>query len=153
MKYSLVLLLLLAVVVPATAQNPKQIYIVARNTGGNPDLGAEKKLRDELSKQKQFKVVSGVSNADLVLLVLTEYETSQDTVGILSGGNGHLTGTSETYLKTVLGVAVLPKTWNEHKDNLETLREQSVWQDSNATATLTRASFSKLVTSFSLSVH
>lgn len=127
-----------------TAQE-KRVYVIARHTAGNLDLGAEKKVKDELAKRKNLKLVTGIADADIVLLVLTEYATAGTTVGTADRNNGSLIGVTETYLKTAFGIAVPVESWDQHKENLEKLREQAVWQDDVAATMLTRASLPKLI--------
>jgi len=121
-----------------------RVYVVARRSTGGLDLGAEKKLKEEIAKQKNIKPVLSAADADVVLLVLTEYETADTAIGGVSGGNGSLVGVSETYLKTATALALPSSEWGQHKDNLEKLRERATWQGGVVATALTRASLSKL---------
>ncbi len=135
---------------PAYAQeaSEKRIFVVARKAVGGFDLGAEKKVKDEIGKQKKIKTVINVADAEVVFLVLTEYETANTTVGSATNGNGSLIGVTETYLKTATAFVVPVKAWIEHKDDLEKLRESAVWQGDVAATVLTRASLPKLVKNY-----
>ena len=146
MKFLVLSFFLVTVLVSASAQSAeKQIFVVARKAVGGLDLGAEKKVKDELGKQKKIKTTTSAAGADVVLLVLTEYETANTAVGTATGGTGSLIGVTETFLKTVTAFAIPAIAWSAHKDDLEKLREAAIWQGDVAATMLTRASLSKLV--------
>lgn len=146
MKVLLCLLVAVFALSSARAQDSgeKRIFVVARKAVGGLDLGAEKKVKDELGKQKKIKTTMSAADADVVFLVLTEYETAQTAVGSATNGNGSLVGVTETFLKTATAFAVPAKAWGEHKDDLEKLRENAIWQGDVAATMLTRASLPKL---------
>lgn len=128
-------------------QGAPTIYVVAkRATGDGLDLSAEKKAKEELAKLK-IPLAPAAARADLVFILLTEYDTYGGVVGNASGGYGSIVGSSRTYLKGASALAVPLTVWTEYKDNWEKLKEHTVWQG-DAPKGFYGANLSKLVKAF-----
>jgi hypothetical protein len=125
-------------------QPGQSIYVVATKADANIDITAEATVRTEFEKRKKFKIGNAATNADFVFLVLTEYETYSAKVLVLTGVQA-----PQTYLKGAIAMAIPSKEYAEHKDDLEKLREVSVWQTALASSMLQRGvSLTKLVRDF-----
>jgi hypothetical protein len=151
MNYILVLsVLLFTVGQDKLSFEPGQsIHVVATKTNAKIDLAAETKVRSEFEKQKKFKIGNAAANTDFVFLVLTEYDSYSS--GVWVGGRKGVVGTPEPqrYLKAAIAILVPSKEYAEHKDDLEKLREISVWQSVSAPSWYKKeVSLSKLVKDF-----
>lgn len=130
-----------------TAQ--QSIYIAATKTNEKGmDLDSENKAKEEFSKQKKFNLAPAAANADIIFLLLVEYDSYSATVGTVNQTAGSLTGVSATYRKSILAMAVPASTWREHKTDIEKLREHALWQGNTSYSRFKEASVSKIVKQF-----
>jgi hypothetical protein len=125
-------------------QPGQSIYVVATKSDTKIDITAEATVRTEFEKRKKFKIGNAATNADFVFLVLTEYESYSSGFLVLTGVQG-----PQRYLRGAIAMAIPSKEYAEHKDDLEKLREVSVWQSALASSEFKRGvSLTKLVKDF-----
>jgi hypothetical protein len=125
-------------------QPGQSIYVVATKSDTKIDITAEATVRTEFEKQKRFKIGTAATNTDFVFLVLTEYETYSSGFLVLTGRQE-----PQRYLKGAIAMAIPSQDYAQHKDDLEKLREVSVWQTVSASSEFKRGvSLTKLVKDF-----
>jgi PDZ domain-containing secreted protein len=107
-------------------QPGQSVYIVAKTTDKTIDLRAEVESRSEFEKQNKFKTSNSAANADFVFFVLTEYKYSYSSEG-REGDRKKIVKSPEN-LEAAIALAIPSKEYSEHKNDLEKLREVSVWQ-------------------------
>jgi len=103
-----------------TVKSGQTVYVVAVKSSGQLDISTENKLKEEFQKQKAFKVVTSLQSADLVFLMVVEYEYNQAYVGGIGMGSEDI--------KSVAAFVVAPTVYTEHKADLDTLRDKALWQ-------------------------
>jgi PDZ domain-containing secreted protein len=128
-----------------TFQPGQSVYIVAKTTDTTIDLRAEVETRSEFEKQNKFKTSSSAANADFVFFVLTEYKYSYSSEG-RKGDRKRIVKSPET-LEAAIALVIPSKEYSEHKNDLEKLREVSIWQG-QVYPSLLAVSPSKLVKDF-----
>lgn len=149
LTFALLLVLASAVSAQEFALKPGQaVYVVAsRMDGGKPDLTVEAKAKGEFQKRKKFELAHSAADADLVFLLLTEYDSY--SYGALAGNPAAIAGSSGTYnyVKSITAIVIPAKDYAERRDDLERLREVAIWQGA-ATAGMREASTSNVVKAF-----
>jgi hypothetical protein len=143
------LVFILSILARAQDVKPGQtVYVVASRTDGDkPDLAVEAKAKKEFQKKKKFELAHSATGADLVFILLTEYDSySYSTV---AGNPTAIAGSSvsRTYVKSITAIVVPAKDYAERKDDLEKLREVALWQGA-ATSGFREASTSNVVKAF-----
>jgi hypothetical protein len=129
-------------------QPGQSVYVVATRTNTKIDLAAEATVISEFEKQRRFKIGRAEVNADFVFLVLTEYDSYSSGVWVTSRRRVGIPEPKK-YLKGAIAWAIPSKAYAEHKDDLEKLREVSVWQGAATRPWYKRdVSLSKLVKDF-----
>jgi hypothetical protein len=124
----------------------QSVYIVAKTTNTTIDLRAEVETRSEFEKQKKFKISNSAANTDFVFFVLTEYNSSYSSE--VEAGDRKVVVEPRGRLVAAIALAIPSKEYGEHKDDLEKLREVSVWQSVTYQSFSRAISFSKLVRDF-----
>jgi hypothetical protein len=125
-------------------QPGQSVYIVAKTTKTRIDLRAEVETRSEFEKQKKFKIGNSAAKTEFVFFVLTEYESLYS-----SSGSRKVVVEPRERLIAAIALAIPSKEYGEHKDDLEKLKEVSVWQSVSYNDSFSGGpSFSKLVKDF-----
>jgi hypothetical protein len=100
----------------------QSVYIVAvRGNLGDPslsqlDLASEKEIRDGFKKRGIFKIAPSLSNADFVLLCITE----------------HRENVKAKVLLNVLSIALKPEDFQANRADLIKLRDLALWQNTRS---------------------
>jgi hypothetical protein len=106
-------------------QPGQSVYVVAIKVDtSRSDLTVESNVRREFQRREKFPLAKSPASADFVFLVFTEYDTE------ISHTSDHRDRTvvSQDFLKHALALVVSAKDYNEHKGDIDKLKEFSVWE-------------------------
>jgi hypothetical protein len=96
------------------------VYVVSMRSSKQPDISTERKLKDEFEKHKSFKIATSSQSADFVFLMVVEYEFNQVMFNNIGAGVEDI--------KSAEAFVVQPDAYNQHKANLDNLRDYALWQ-------------------------
>ena len=95
------------------------VYLAAYRPSGQPDVYIESWLEKAFEKRKQFPLARNANEADLVLLVYSEY----------FDGGFQSAGFQNSNVKTLTGYALLPAQYAQTKGNYDAMRDAALWTE------------------------